>query len=111
VKRVVTADENANRRNYKKGDVINFNDGDDNSWTKYAYGTASLIDDKARVYKGGSWKDRAYFISPGSRRFLDQEQSTDDIGFRCCMDRLGAPGGNDSKAGNYFKGGTKGRKK
>jgi sulfatase modifying factor 1 len=111
VKRVVTADENANRRNYKKGDVINFTDGDDNSWTKYAYGASSLVDDKARVYKGGSWKDRAYFISPGSRRFLDQEQSTDAIGFRCCMDRLGAPAGNDSKAGNFFKGGTKGRKK
>jgi formylglycine-generating enzyme required for sulfatase activity len=108
---VVTADENANRRNYKKGDVINFTDGDDNSWTKYAYGASSLVDDKARVYKGGSWKDRAYFISPGSRRFLDQEQSTDAIGFRCCMDRLGAPAGNDSKAGNFFKGGTKGRKK
>lgn len=111
VKRVVTPEENVNRRNYKKGDVINFNDGDDNSWTKYNYGVSTLVNDRARVYKGGSWKDRAYYISPGARRYLDEALSTDDIGFRCCMDRLGAPAGNDSKAGNYFKGGTKGRKK
>jgi gliding motility-associated lipoprotein GldJ len=30
----------------------------------------SLITDRARVYKGGSWKDVAYWMSPGTRRFL-----------------------------------------
>jgi formylglycine-generating enzyme required for sulfatase activity len=44
----------------------------------------------ARVYKGGSWQDRAYWLSPGNRRYLDQEQSTATIGFRCVMDRLGS---------------------
>ena len=33
----------------------------------------SLIDDKLRVYKGGSWNDVAYWLSPGTRRFLDQD--------------------------------------
>jgi len=60
-----------------------------NSNEMYSYGDASLITDRTRVYKGGSWKDRAYWLNPGSRRFLDEDQSTDAIGFRCAMDRLG----------------------
>jgi formylglycine-generating enzyme required for sulfatase activity len=52
-----------------------------------------MIDDQARVYKGGSWKDRAYWMSPGARRFLDQRLSTDYIGFRCAMQRVGSPTG------------------
>lgn len=36
-----------------------------------------------RVYKGGSWNDRAYYLMGGSRRFLPQTASTDFIGFRC----------------------------
>jgi formylglycine-generating enzyme required for sulfatase activity len=59
----------------------------------YDYGVTSLINDKARVYKGGSWKDRAYWMSPGNRRFLDENQSTDYIGFRCAMIRVGSPVG------------------
>ena len=49
----------------------------------------SLINDKVRVYKGGSWKDVAYWMSPGTRRFLDQDSSTATIGFRCAMIRAG----------------------
>ena len=60
-----------------------------NSNEMYDYGNTTLISDKSRVYKGGSWKDRAYWLSPGTRRFLDQSQSTDCIGFRCAMDRVG----------------------
>ena len=55
----------------------------------YDYHNTSMVDDKARVVKGGSWKDRAFYLSPGQRRFLDQAQSTDWIGFRCAMDRMG----------------------
>jgi formylglycine-generating enzyme required for sulfatase activity len=57
----------------------------------------SLINDKARVYKGGSWKDRAYYMGPGTRRFLDQRQSTAWIGFRCAMARVGSPVGLGSR--------------
>jgi gliding motility-associated lipoprotein GldJ len=53
----------------------------------------SMIDNRARVYKGGGWKDRAYWMSPGTRRFLDQKQCRDDLGFRCAMHRVGSPTG------------------
>ena len=56
----------------------------------YNYGKTSMIDDKARVVKGGSWKDRAFYLSPGQRRYLDQNQSASWIGFRCAMDRVGS---------------------
>ena len=62
-----------------------------NSNEMYAYGESSLITDRTRVFKGGSWKDRAYWLNPGTRRFLDQDQATDAIGFRCAMDRVGPP--------------------
>jgi len=56
----------------------------------YEQGVSSLISDKTRVVKGGSWKDRAYYLSPGQRRFLDQTKSTSWIGFRCVVDRVGS---------------------
>ncbi|MCL6102645.1 MAG: SUMF1/EgtB/PvdO family nonheme iron enzyme [Bacteroidetes bacterium] len=49
----------------------------------------SRISDHSRVYKGGSWKDRPYWLSPGTRRYLDERKSTNDIGFRCAMTKLG----------------------
>ncbi len=99
----VKEEDNVNRRNYKKADVINFLDGDEQSEVSYNFGVSSLITDKARVYKGGSWEDRAYWLAPGTRRFLDQEQSSRSLGFRCAMDRVGSPGGNQVKGGNNFK--------
>ncbi|HCX99464.1 MAG TPA: gliding motility lipoprotein GldJ, partial [Bacteroidales bacterium] len=51
------------------------------------------VNDKVRVYKGGSWRDRAYWLSPGTRRFLDEESSTNDIGFRCAMEAVGSQTG------------------
>lgn len=50
----------------------------------------TLITDEVRVYKGGSWKDRAYWLDPAQRRYLPQYISTDYIGFRCAMSRLGS---------------------
>ena len=49
----------------------------------------SLIDDKLRVYKGGSWADVGYWLAPGTRRFLDQDSATAMIGFRCAMIGVG----------------------
>jgi gliding motility-associated lipoprotein GldJ len=49
----------------------------------------SQISNKARVYKGGSWEDKAYWLDPAQRRFLYEEMSTNNIGFRCAMSRLG----------------------
>lgn len=53
----------------------------------------TLVSNKSRVYKGGSWRDRAYWIIGANRRFLDEDKSTDFIGFRCAMDRVGSPSG------------------
>jgi gliding motility-associated lipoprotein GldJ len=50
----------------------------------------SLITDEVRVYKGGSWKDRAYWLDPAQRRYLPQYISTDHIGFRGAMSRVGS---------------------
>lgn len=49
----------------------------------------TLISDKVRVYKGGSWKDREYWLDPSQRRFLPEYMATNYIGFRCVTDRIG----------------------
>ena len=50
----------------------------------------SLINNEARVYKGGSWRDRDYWLDPAQRRYLPQDMATDYIGFRNAMSRLGS---------------------
>ena len=50
----------------------------------------SLINDEARVYKGGSWRDRDYWLDPAQRRYFPEDMATDYIGFRCAMSRLGS---------------------
>jgi gliding motility-associated lipoprotein GldJ len=49
----------------------------------------SMVNDNVRVYKGGSWRDRAYWLDPGQRRFFPQDMASDYIGFRCAMSRVG----------------------
>jgi gliding motility-associated lipoprotein GldJ len=123
----------ADRRNFQQSNVINYLDGDkqsridygkvstpnpkdpsfmrglggemyeNHSFHMYEYSKHSLISDKARVYKGGSWADRAYWLSPGTRRFLDEDMSASTIGFRCAMTRVGSPKGNRFKGGNQIK--------
>ena len=110
--RDVTPEEAAGRYNYQKADYRDYKDGDyqsmivpgstwlDETSTEGAimysqlegdYNT--LISNEARVYKGGSWRDRAYWLSPGTRRYLDQGSARNDLGFRCAMTRVGTPGG------------------
>ena len=102
--------ENIDRRNYQEADNIDYLDGDFESSIKYYdtefegnenrmydWGATTLVNNRARVYKGGSWRDRAYWIVPGTRRFLDERQSTSTIGFRCAMTRVGSPTGIGSK--------------
>ncbi|ATL46207.1 gliding motility lipoprotein GldJ [Chitinophaga caeni] len=101
--RYVTDEESAHRLNYQKGDVINYLDGDSLSQVEYGYGVTSLVNDKSRVIKGGSWNDRPYWLSPGTRRYMQQDMSTNTVGFRCAMDRVGSPEGNGFKTGNLFR--------
>jgi gliding motility-associated lipoprotein GldJ len=99
----VTDAESRNRRNYQRGDVINYLDGDSLSQASYGYGVTTLVSDKSRVLKGGSWNDRAYWLSPGARRYLEEDQALSTVGFRNAMDRMGSPAGNKRKTGNFWK--------
>ena len=49
----------------------------------------TLISNKTRVHKGGSWQDRAYWLDPAQRRYLPEYMSTNFIGFRCATDVVG----------------------
>lgn len=103
--RDVTVEENIGRTNYREANNIDYLDGDFNSSLAfglgdegrqddnrmYDYGSSSLVNNEARVYKGGGWNDRAYWLSPGTRRFMDERQSSADLGFRCAMTRVGSP--------------------
>ncbi len=103
--------KNDRRRNYRSADNRNYLDGDwgsnldqeqwknkpseestTNMYDKSSYpsGTYSLVSDNTRVYKGGDWRHIQYFASPGTRRYLDQDESAAYIGFRCAMARMGS---------------------
>ena len=121
--RKVTVEENIDRRNYQESDNIDFKDGDLESSVYYLQGDEpenggmyansgevafqdylTLISDHARVYKGASWADRIYWANPGTRRYLDERQSTATIGFRCAMVRVGSPVGlGDDKRRSKLK--------
>ncbi len=103
VKRNMTVEESLGRDNYREADNIDYKDGDfqssiyygDDGFKQegnrmYGYGKTSLINNQSRVYKGGGWNDRSYYLSPGTRRFLDENKSSAAIGFRCAMDRMGS---------------------
>ena len=107
--------KNDRRRNYRQANNINYLDGDwaslndadawknsssnstDAMYPKDIDGSYSLVGDHARVYKGGSWVDIQYYAGPGQRRYLDEDESTKYIGFRCAMARLGAPTSSKKK--------------
>ena len=102
-----------NRTNYSKSDNRNFKDGDTESSRFFIDGDKndrqmyrspsgsqgdpdpnkggeySLISDDSRVYKGGSWLDRSYYLDPAQRRFFPGYMTTNYIGFRCAMSYLG----------------------
>ena len=85
------------RRNVKDGDVASLIHTDyplDTTGVKNAKVDptdilAPSISKNSRVYKGGSWNDRIYWLNPSSRRYLDQDKCSNTIGFRCAMSTLG----------------------
>ena len=113
----ITRDDAFMRRNYKIAANLNKNDGDklssrfydleDDQFAKeprmynspltnkdsLAYDPkkrTTLISNKSRVHKGGSWQDREYWLDPAHRRSLPEYMSTNFIGFRCATDIVGA---------------------
>jgi sulfatase modifying factor 1 len=108
LKRPLSAEELASKRrtefNVYKPDARDYLDGD--STYVYDFGKTTLVNNESKVIKGGSWADRAYYMSPGTRRFMDGSQGSSTVGFRLVMDRLGSPDGNNrERAGNHFSGG------
>ena len=98
------------RINYSKDDNRDYNDGDKESSRNYGSNQqvkkemynnprnenpditdfrTSLIGNDSRVYKGGSWLDRSYYLDPAQRRFLPEYITSNSIGFRCAMSYLG----------------------
>lgn len=104
LKKVDISDEEiVNRTNYYHNNSINYLDGDSSSTQAYYnYGVGTLINDNARVIKGGSWNDRPYWLSPGTRRFMQEDQSASTVGFRCAQNYLGPPEGPGFQEGNIF---------
>ena len=76
---------NSPRRNYRSfnnaGERNGQGDGggiyQENVFGQYSYGRSSLVNNYTRVYKGGGWKDDAYWLSPGARRFMNQDLATE----------------------------------
>ncbi len=90
------------KRNYNRANNIDYQDGgqvplgtDYSGWGVYDYGRTTLINNYTRVYKGGSWQDDAYWLSPGTKRFLNEDVASNDIGFRCVIDHLGYVSGGE----------------
>jgi len=65
--------------------------GDKDTVNLALYGNTTLVNNRSKVYKGGSWNDMAYWLNPASRRFMDQDEASAEIGFRCAMTLVGAP--------------------
>ncbi len=103
----LVVDTIADYRNFKDGDYQSqiiegqsWNDVKDNLTTDDMYVKSdrdgqftSLITDQIRVFKGGSWKDRPYWLNPGTRRYKTETEAANDLGFRCAMTRVGSPEG------------------
>ena len=60
----------------------------------------TLVSDKTRVYKGGAWSDREYWLDPAQRRYLPEYMATNYIGFRCVTDKVGPMSYKKQKARN-----------
>lgn len=84
-------------------DVRDYKDGDAQSKINFSLNTTvnvvdtfditdvlrPIVSNKTRIYKGGSWKDRVYWLNPSTRRYMEQDKSANDIGFRCAMSMIG----------------------
>jgi len=65
------------------------------------YGTTTLVNDHSKIFKGGSWNDMAFWLNPATRRFMDETESSAEVGFRCAMTMVGAPEINPSGKPHY----------
>lgn len=85
-----TEDESKRMYNSPKHRVSADSTGGLNRQFDQSRNRTTLIDNEVRVYKGGSWRDRDYWLDPAQRRYFPQDMATDYIGFRCAMSRVGS---------------------
>ena len=104
------SEDDLRRINYTRAENRDFQDGDNESTREFASSSSSLnrpmysdptltkssstkrltlISNEARVYKGGSWLDRSYYLDPAQRRFYPEYFATNFIGFRNAMSYMG----------------------
>ena len=104
------SEDDLKRINYTRAENRDFQDGDNESTREFASSSNSLnrpmysdptltkssstkrltlISNEARVYKGGSWLDRSYYLDPAQRRFYPEYFATNFIGFRNAMSYMG----------------------
>ena len=89
-------------KSYLPNDFNLFNmAGNVSEWTSSSYDSGayeyvaslnpnmSVKTESRKVIRGGSWKDVAYWMAPGTRRYLDLDKATNTIGFRCAMISIG----------------------
>jgi formylglycine-generating enzyme len=112
-RRLMSQDEIAtNRVDYRTADLRDYDDETEERRNTYqnidqgARQIATTVNNESHVIKGGSFADRAYYLSPGVRRYYQSAHRSNTIGFRCVMDRLAAPT-IGQHAGNYFNGKNK----
>ncbi len=91
--REYTKEEIGERENYRESMVVDYRDGDSDSEIEYKTNETTLISNTLRVVKGGSWRDRAYWLRPGTRRYLEQDKASATVGFRCAMIKVGSQTG------------------
>ncbi|WP_432329434.1 SUMF1/EgtB/PvdO family nonheme iron enzyme [Mucilaginibacter sp. P25] len=75
--------------------------GEKDEVNKALYGATTLVNDHSKVYKGGSWNDMAFWLNPATRRFMDQDEASAEVGFRCAMTLVGAPEINPNGKPHY----------
>ena len=103
------SEDDLKRINYTRAENRDFQDGDNESTREFRSSNSlnrpmysdptltkssstkrlTLISNEARVYKGGSWLDRSYYLDPAQRRFYPEYFATNFIGFRNAMSYMG----------------------
>ena len=89
---------NPSKRMYNSPQFSTDTDSTGNVKPKYdETSRTTMVSDEVRVYKGGSWRDRAYWLDPSQRRYFPQDMATDYIGFRNAMSRVGSKSKDKNK--------------
>ncbi|MGB0199134.1 MAG: gliding motility lipoprotein GldJ [Flavobacteriaceae bacterium] len=90
--------DRSDNRNYQDGDAFSARENSDNMYKSPVDSDGlqrneqlnTLISNQTRVIKGGSWKDRSFWLDPAQRRYLPEYMAADFVGFRCAMSYLGS---------------------